>query len=200
MYSIEDNMPAIKDKTTERVARALRSRREQVGLTLRTLSAASGVSSSMISDIERGAKSPTISTLAALADALNVSISALVDSSHPAHGRIHVVRAQDRREIIDLKSGARRDSFRPTLTASKIEFMRYTIPPRKVAGPFAAHATGTVEHMHLAAGSIRAEFGEDEASLEAGDCCTCLADAPHLFDNSKGKVAAQVYIVVEQAM
>lgn len=67
-----------------------------------------------------------------------------------------------------------------------------------VAGPFAAHARGTIEHMHLAAGNIRAEFGDDAVSLESGDCCTCLADAPHLFDNSKGKVPAQIYIVVER--
>lgn len=52
--------------------------------------------------------------------------------------------------------------------------------------------------MHLAAGNIRAEFGDDAVSLESGDCCTCLADAPHLFDNSKGKVPAQIYIVVER--
>jgi transcriptional regulator with XRE-family HTH domain len=191
-------MPTIKDKMTERVARAIRDRREQLGLTLRAVSSASGVSSSMISDIERGAKSPTISTLSALADALDVSISTLVESTRTATGRIQVVRAHERPEIIDPKSGARRDSFRPALIGSKIEFMRYTVPPRVVAGPFAAHAKGTIEHMHLAAGNIRAEFGDDAVSLEAGDCCTCVADAPHLFDNSKGKVAAQIYIVVER--
>jgi transcriptional regulator with XRE-family HTH domain len=81
-------MPTIKDKMTERVARAIRDRREQLGLTLRALSSASGVSSSMISDIERGAKSPTISTLSALADALDVSIP-LVEHA-PATGRVAV--------------------------------------------------------------------------------------------------------------
>lgn len=191
-------MLAIKDKLTEHVAQAVKDRREHIGLTLRALATKSGISSSMISDIERGAKSPTISTLSALAEALDVSISALVDGAKPAARRIQVIRASERKEVIDPKSGAKRVSFRPALIGSKIEFMRYTVPPHTVAGPFAAHAEGTIEHMHVAAGRIRAQFGAEEAQLEAGDCCTCLSDTPHVFDNSKSKVPALLYIVAER--
>lgn len=191
-------MPTIKDNLTERVAQAVKDRREHLGLTLRALATESGVSSSMISDIERGAKSPTISTLSALAQALDVTISAIVDGAKPAVRRIQVIRASERAEVVDRKSGAKRDSFRPAMTGSKIEFMRYTVPPYTVAGPFAAHDEGTIEHMHVASGRIRAQFGTEEAQLEAGDCCTCLSDAPHLFDNSKNKVAALLYIVAER--
>jgi len=84
------------------------SRREQLGLTLRELATRSGVSSSMISDIERGAKSPTLSTLSALVQALGVSMSALLDSASPKSGRIHVVRASERpeRSIRSVAHGA----------------------------------------------------------------------------------------------
>jgi hypothetical protein len=34
--------------------------------------------------------------------------------------------------------------------------------------------------------------------LEAGDFCSCLADAPHQFDNRTGDVEALIYIVVER--
>jgi transcriptional regulator with XRE-family HTH domain len=186
------------DKVTVRVAKAIKARREQLGLTLRALASRSGVSSSMISEVERGAKSPTISTLSALAQALGVPISALVDSAAPEAGRIHVVRASERREFIDPTSGARRDSIRPALAGSKVDFLRYAVPPHTVAGPFAAHARGTIEHMHLAAGSIRAVFGTDSVTLDAGDSCTCLADAPHRFDNREGDIEALIYIVVER--
>jgi transcriptional regulator with XRE-family HTH domain len=191
-------MSTIADKISMLVAHAVKHRREQLGLTLRALAARSGVSSSMISDIERGAKSPTISTLSALAQALGVPITALVDSAAPATGRIRVVRATERPEFIDPISGARRDSFGTALTGSKIEFMRYVVPPRTLAGPFPAHATGTIEHMHLAAGNILAVFGTDAVMLEAGDSCSCVADTPHRFDNRESDVEALVYIVVEQ--
>ena len=79
-----------------------------------------------------------------------------------------------------------------------MEFLSYVVPPRKVAGPFAAHAYGTIEHMHVVAGSIRAEFGDEAVTLETGDSCTCYADTIHRFDNRGGKVEALIYVVVEQ--
>jgi transcriptional regulator with XRE-family HTH domain len=198
VYTIEDKVSVTKDKVTERVALAVRDRREQQRLTLRELSATSGVSSSMISDIERGAKSPTIATLSALAEALGVTIATLVDVPVALTGRIHVVRASERTTSSDPTSGARRDSFKSPLTTSKVEFSRYTVPRRAMAGPFAAHATGTIEHMYLAAGSIVATFGVDSVTLGPGDCCSCAADAPHSFDNRSGKVEASIYIVLER--
>ena len=191
-------MSTIEDNVTVQVAQAIKNRREQLGLTLRVLASRSGVSSSMISDVERGTKSPTISTLSALAQALGVPISALVDSAAPPTGRIHVLRAAERAEFIDPKSGARRNSLGPSLPGSRVEFLRYAVPPHTVAGPFAPHASGTIEHMHLAKGRLRAVFGIDEVMLEAGDSCACAADTPHRFDNRKNKVEALIYLVVER--
>jgi len=101
---------AIKDKMSERVAQAIKDRREQLGLSLRALATRSNVSTSMISDVERGAKSPTITTLFALAQALEVPVSALVENTGQQYGRIHVVRASERPEVVDPSSGGTRDS------------------------------------------------------------------------------------------
>jgi transcriptional regulator with XRE-family HTH domain len=191
------NLSSLRDDITARVAQAIRARREQLGLTLRVLAARSGVSSSMISDIERGAKSPTILTLSALAEALAVPISALVDGTTSATTRLRVVRASERLAFIDPASGARRDNFGPALAGSKVEFLRYAVPPHAVAGPFPAHASGTIEHVHLAAGTIRVMLGTDAVMLEAGDSCTCLADAQHGFDNREGDVEALLYLIIE---
>jgi transcriptional regulator with XRE-family HTH domain len=196
---MEARVSTIADKLTAQVAQAIKTRREQLGLTLRALAARSGVSASMVSDLERGTKSPTIATLAAIAEALGLPVSALVDIAAPPTGRIRVVRAAERSELVDPKSGARRDSFGPPLPGSKVEFLRYTVPPRTVAGPFAPHVGGTIEHMHLAKGRMRAVFGADEVMLEAGDSCACVADTPHRFDNSKSKVEALIYLVVERS-
>jgi len=189
-------MSTIEDAATLRAAQGLRQRREQLGLTLRALAARSGISSSMISDVERGAKSPTISTLAALAQALGVPVSALVDGL-PTE-RIHVVRAGERSATIDPISGARRDSFGPVPPASRVEFLRLAVLPHTVAGPFAAHASGTIEHMYLAAGNVRAVIGTETVMLESGDSCTCRTDVPHRFDNREGAEEAMIYIVVER--
>jgi transcriptional regulator with XRE-family HTH domain len=180
-----------------RVARAIRRRREQLGLTIRALAAKSGVSPSMISDIERTAKSPTVSTLSALAAALGVPTAALISDTTSESGRIRVVRAAERLPVAGRTSAVTRESFGPAIAGSKVEFLRCLVPPRSLAGPFAPHPKGTIEHVHLASGSIRMVVGSDSVSLAAGDSCSCLADVPHSFDNRDGKKEALLYIVVE---
>jgi transcriptional regulator with XRE-family HTH domain len=198
MYSMTNAMSTIEDDIATRVGRSVKARREALGIALRALASRSGVSASMISDIERGAKSPTISTLCLLADALGVPISALVDTALPAAARIHVVRGSERRAVVDPASGASRQNFGPAPAGSSVEFLRYALPPHATAGPFAAHARGTIEHVYVAAGAVRVVFGEDAVRLEGGDSCNCIADAPHLFDNADGKVEAVIYLVIER--
>jgi len=49
-----------------------------------------------------------------------------------------------------------------------------------------------------AAGTLRVEFSGESVVLETGDSCSCHADAPHRFDNSRGKTRALLYLVVER--
>jgi hypothetical protein len=72
--------------------------------------------------------------------------------------------------------------------------MRYTIPPSMVWAMVPiqrddrAHASGRRKH------SRRVRRRRSVAQLVT----PAPSDAPHLFDNRKGKVAAQIYIVVER--
>jgi uncharacterized cupin superfamily protein len=152
----------------------------------------------MISDIERGEKSPTISTLSILATALGTPTSVLLDRPMPTTKRIQVVRGSKRKSYIDRTTGSRRQSFGPAIVGSKVHFMCYAVPPHTTAGPFPAHAIGTIEHIHVAAGAVRVAVGDNAVSLKAGDSCSCFADAMHLFDNARGNVEALIYLVVEQ--
>ena len=70
---MEHMLSTLEDEVSLRMGRAVKQRREAAGFSLRMLAARSGISSSMISDIERGTKSPTVSTMLRLADALGVS-------------------------------------------------------------------------------------------------------------------------------
>jgi len=166
-----------------------------MGLSVRGLAGLSGISPSMISDVERGLKSPTISTLAALADALQIPLATLVGGEAPM--RMRVVKASERQWRLDEGTGGKRDYFAPTVGGSEVEFLRYVVPPRTSVGPFPAHAPGTIEHVYLASGKLRITLGKNVAELEAGDVCSCFADEPHAFENSDAKLAAELIIVVE---
>ena len=140
-------------------------------------------------------KSPTISTLAALAEALEMPLSVLVDS--PAPARMRVLRASERQWLVEPGTGSKRDRFAPTVAGSEVEFLRYVVPPHTSAGPFPPHAPGTIEHLYLVSGKIRMTLGTDVVDLAAGDSCSCFADEPHGFDNRDGKIPAELVIVAE---
>ena len=61
--------------------RALRARRERVGLSQEELGFASEIHRTYISELERGLKNPSLTTIARLADALKTRPSVLVAES-----------------------------------------------------------------------------------------------------------------------
>ena len=92
MCTMKDMVSTLEDEISLRTGRAVKQQREAAGFSLRVLAARSGISSSMISDIERGTKSPTVTTVVRLAQALGVSAAALIDGGADPAPRIRVLR------------------------------------------------------------------------------------------------------------
>src|SRR4051812_20496803 len=192
---MEDMLSTLEDEVSLRVGRAVKQQREAAGFSLRMLAARSGISASMISDVERGTKSPTVTTVVRLAQALGTSAAALIDGATGPVSRIRVLR---RGEGVSGDDPARWESLGPAAPGSRIDFVRYQIPPSTSLGPAAAHAAGTVEHMHVAAGTVRVTVGDETAELTAGDSCSCRTDVPHAVENPDPATEALIYLIVER--
>ena len=95
MCTMADMLSTLEDEISLRTGRAVKQQREAAGFSLRELAARSGISSSMISDIERGTKSPTVVTVVRLAQALGVSAAGLVDGGTGPAPRINVLRRDE---------------------------------------------------------------------------------------------------------
>ena len=188
-------MSTLGDDVSLRTGRAVKERREALGLSLRLLASRSRISPSMISDIERGAKSPTVTTMVRLAQALGVSAADLVDGGAGPAPRIRVLR---RDEGAGGDHPSRWKSLGPAGPGSRIDFVRHQIPPATVLGPAAAHPAGTLEHMHVASGTVRVTVGEETAELAAGDSCSCRTDIAHAIENPDPVVEALIYLVLER--
>jgi len=188
-------MSTIEDEISLRIGRTAKRQREAAGMSLRMLATRSGISASMISDIERGAKSPTIVTVVRLAQALGVSAAALIDAGADPASRIRILRRADA-PAGDHPAAWQR--LGPAAPGSRIDFVRMQIPPATTLGPSDAHAPGTMEHMHVATGTVRVHVGDEEAEMSAGDSCTCRTDVPHGIANPHPTQEALIYVILER--
>ncbi|MEV4393220.1 XRE family transcriptional regulator [Nonomuraea sp. NPDC049607] len=171
----------------------IRAERRGRGLSVERLAELSGVSRSMVSDIERGAKSPTVLVLDRLATALGTSISRLLDE--PAHEAVRVLR-HDRQRVLRDPSGWERRVLSPVLADVEFEFMRTTIGPGVDAGEFAPHARGSREYLAVERGTLRLTIDDRPYELEAGDSASYPGDHRHAFAND-GTADCVFYLAME---
>ena len=91
------------DEIAKRLANRLKQARQSRSLSLEALANLSGVSKSMISQIERVESSPTVASLWNLTKALNVDFSGLLDGNPSESSPIReVIRADQTPVILSL--------------------------------------------------------------------------------------------------
>src|SRR5258705_5498109 len=113
----------------------LRLERLRRRLSLHDLAARTGVSRSMLSEVERGSKVPTVLVLDRIATGLDTSIARLLGDERAA--RVVVLRSGDHDTAHDPSVWERR-ILSPDLPGVEFELMRTTIPGGVDAGEFAA--------------------------------------------------------------
>ena len=160
------------------IASSLRRERERHGISLAELARRAGIAKSTLSQLEAGTGNPGVETLWALAVALDVPFSRIVD---PQVEPVRVVRAGDgpaiRAEhapfsaalLSACPSGARRD----------LHLMSAEPGPARAAH---AHIPGTTEHVVVTAGRWRAGPVDATVELDPGDYARFPADRPHSYE------------------
>src|SRR5216684_1244268 len=93
--SAPSSLPA-EAQTAVLIGGRVKALREASGLSLRDLAARSGVSAPMLSQVERGETSPTLTVAARIAAGLELRLSQLLRLDED--GAVTVVRASDRRK------------------------------------------------------------------------------------------------------
>src|SRR3954452_11391783 len=104
--------------------------REAMSLSLRDLAERSGVSAPMLSQVERGETSPTLTVAARIAGGLELSLSQLLRLDEG--GDVTVVRAADRRG--GGADGHHYEILTPPLPALRSELSRHCLAPGAATG------------------------------------------------------------------
>jgi XRE family transcriptional regulator, regulator of sulfur utilization len=158
----------------------IRRERDQRRLTLNELAAKAGVSRSMLSAVERGAKAPTVLVLDRIATGLDTSIARLLGQERA--GRVVVLR-HDEQDVARDRAGWERRVLAPVLPGVEFELMRTTIGAGVDAGAFSPHAPGSREYLAVERGTLRLTLDGTVHTLRAGDSVYYAGDCLHAFAN-----------------
>lgn len=170
---------------TNIVAANARNIRERKKLTLDAAAAATGVSRSMLAQIEKGEVNPTISVLWKIANGYKVSFTSLVERGQDP---VSVIR---QREITPLSGDGGRYLNYPVFTFSEktlFETYRIAIEPggRLEAQP---HLSGSEEYITVFTGQAEITVAGERYLLEKGDSIRFCADVPHSYGNTGAETA-----------
>jgi transcriptional regulator with XRE-family HTH domain len=171
----------------------LRLERLRRRLSLHDLEARTGVSRSMLSEVERGSKVPTVLVLDRIATGLDTSLARLFGEERAT--RVVVLR-RGRHDTAHDSSGWERRILSPVLPGVEFEFMRTTIPGGVDAGEFAPHAPGSREYLAVERGRLRLTLDDVEHVLQAGDSVYYAGDCRHAFANP-GDETCVYYLAME---
>lgn len=181
------------EEVSRHVCRRVREIRAQRGWSLEVLSQLSGVSRSMLSQIEREKANPTLAVTVKIAGALGMSMSELVEQAAPVQN-IDVIRADDRSHIFRSDENCLIRTLSPLNLEKDVELYEVLLHPDGVLKS-AAHFEGTREFLTVQKGRVTVVSDNETTELNRGDSASYRADVRHEIANS-GRTEALVFLVV----
>jgi transcriptional regulator with XRE-family HTH domain len=173
--------------------------REAMGLSLRDLAERTGVSAPMLSQVERGDTSPTLTVAGRIAHGLELSLSQLLRLDE-GEG-VSVVRRSERRN--GGSSGHAYEIITPPLPGQRAEVSVHALKGgASTGGPGdpPMHEAGSRETAVVTQGAITLKVAGLEYRLGEGDSVTFDADLPHHFENPDADVEARFMSVVSAGL
>ena len=161
------------------IAERIREYRQQLGMSGSQLAYASGLSKGMLSKLENGQVSPSLSSLVRLSAALQVPVTAFFRGLDEERDVLHVKAGQG----MDISHRGSRAGHRYQLLGSmrgpnkRMEPVLVTLLERTEVFPLYQHP-GT-ELLYVLSGVVDYAVGSAEYTLEAGDALQFDGEVPH---------------------
>jgi len=176
------------------IGERIKALRRSMHLSLRELSERSGVSAPMLSQVERGDTSPTLTVAGRIAAGLDLTLSQLLRLDEGRHVVV-VPRGSGRARE---RGGHRTEELTPALPGQRADVSRHTLAPGgSTGGPSdpPMHEAGARETALVLEGSLTLVVDGEDHTLAAGDAVTFDADLPHHFENRDASPCEFVAVV-----
>ncbi|HCW85451.1 MAG: XRE family transcriptional regulator [Planktotalea sp.] len=163
------------------IGREVRSFRKQKEITVAELASMTGLSIGMLSKIENGNTSPSLSTLQTLANALSVPLTSFFRRFEEQRTAVHTKAG----EGVELEREGTRAGHQYNLlghigsNSSGVIVEPYLITLSEQSDVFPMFQHGGIETIYMLEGKVDYRHGDEVFSLVPGDTLFFDADAPH---------------------
>lgn len=172
------------DYLNKNVSINLKKIRKGKKMSLDSLAIETGISKSMLGQIERGEANPTIGTLGKIVSGLRVDFMDLVGTPRD---EVYIMR---RESLVPIKEEA--DSFKnyayfPYEQGRNFEIYNVEVEPHGDY-PCSSHGEKTMEYIIVFSGVLTLAIGDKEYRLEAGDAIRIDSDKAHCYYNREDEL------------
>ena len=179
------------DEINKLLSMNLKKMREQEKISLDTLSRMTGVSKSMLGQIERGEGNPTVATVWKISNGLKIPFTELVSKPHSER---EVIKKGSVSPLYADEEKYRAYPVFPYDHNRKFEIYYIELDPGAVLDA-EAHHNGAQEFITVFSGSIKISVSGDEFVADTGDAVRFKADVPHSY-YSVGKETCRVSMTI----
>lgn len=172
-------------ETSAAVGARIRGARESRGISMSALARAAGIGKATLSQLEAGERNPTIETLYAICEPLQLPLSALVGA---AGGARAAAAGGMRTVLLDL----RRRADGGTVEVFRLEF------PAGARHTSAAHGADVTEHLVVTSGRVRVRSTSSRV-VATGESATWTSDRKHSYAAVGGPAEAVLVITTPAA-
>jgi transcriptional regulator with XRE-family HTH domain len=174
----------------------LRQLRGERGFRQRQLAEKTGLTPSLVSQIESGRLTPSLHTVAKIATALGVPIATLFDAE-PSH-HIQVTRKKECPVVSFDGTSERWAVLGAGLFQGKIRAVVSTLGPRSsgVRTDAVVIEPGQMKLFYVLEGSVALLYNGERHRLEAGDSAYLDGGTPHGWENVGSKMAKALWVIL----
>lgn len=165
----------------------IKSRRQELKLTLQAVADASGLSAPFLSQAERNQTVPSLVSLASLARALGVDMSYFLEMPKDEN----IVKRADDPEFIEIDSPVVYHQLSAMLPDQKMDAILMIIPP---GHRFPIDQREGEDFLYVLEGEMMSHVGELRTVLRAGDSMHFRSQAPHSAWNETNADVKLLYV------
>ncbi|MBU8878682.1 XRE family transcriptional regulator [Bacillus sp. FJAT-29790] len=168
------------DQINKNIGKNINRIRKERNLSLDKTSEITGVSKTMLGQIERGESNPTVTTLWKIANGLRLSFTSLISGDRPS---VTVIKKNSLKPVVENDGQYQVYPVFPFNAEKQFEVFSIILQSG-CEHKSEAHNVGVEEYIFVNEGKVEVVIGEEVYVVDSEDSITFQADRPHIYRNN----------------